>query len=101
MIPAMIALVKLSHNALTKMLLFILILLDDTTPLRWIAALALLHTQQGAAAHNQSITLLTQMNRKSQHFSHGIQTMRQRSRCNLNRELVAGQMRRLFFTVTP
>ena len=68
MIPAMIALVKLSHNALTKMLLFILILLDDTTPLRWIAALALRHTQQGAAAHNQSITLLTQMNRKSPHF---------------------------------
>ena len=84
MIPAMIALVKLSHNALTKMVLFILILLDDTTPLRWIAA------------HNQRITLLTQMNRKSQHFSHGIRTMRQRSPCNLQRERVAGQMRRLF-----
>jgi hypothetical protein len=56
----MIALIKLSHSALTKMLLFILILLDDTTPLRWIAKLALHHTPQGAAAHNQIFTLLTQ-----------------------------------------
>lgn len=99
MIPAMSALVELSHNALTNMVLFILKFLDDTTPVA-------LDCCTGTPSHaagccSQSITLLTQMNRNSQHFSHGIRTMRQRSRCTLKRERVAGQMRRVFFTVTP